>query len=407
MPERNWLTRDSLLLCLSAFFADMGYQAVSAIFPVFLVLELKQPAYIYGLLLAVSYGLGSFWSFVGGKLGDRYSKKVLSITGNLLIPLMSFSVLFGNVAAISSFFIFGWWGRYFRTPTRRAWLVEVTDPDFRAKVFGFLHALDIGGGIIAVAYSILLLLLNYPIKAIMLITSLPLFVSTFLLIPAGVTKHPNYEKVQNTELKGYDEENEKSNSRLFRLILISATLFGFSYYSFGFPIITVAESRAGELLAILSFGLYLSVSAVSGYVLGSARRLNPLSALWGLGYAIAAVSSAVLGISYLLRYSSPFYMLGAAGLGFATGAIETFEPVLVSLLGRSRSLSGRMGWLSSSRAIGLFVSNSMMGLLFQLSQFDSYMYAAITSLVAALILIYGSLTASVKAEREFEGSKDQ
>src|SRR5579875_3710576 len=102
-----------------------------------------------GLILGISYGAGSFWSFVGGKLGDLHSKKLLSIAGNLMIPLMSFSVLAGNIAIIALLFIFGWWGRYFRTPTRRAWLVEVTEPDYRAKVFGFLHALDIGGGIIA------------------------------------------------------------------------------------------------------------------------------------------------------------------------------------------------------------------------------------------------------------------
>jgi hypothetical protein len=144
MLKSRWLTRDSLYLCLSAFFADMGYQAVSAVFPVLLVIELKQPAYLLGLILGLSFGAGSFWSYVGGKLGDYHSKKLLSIAGNLMIPLMSFSILATNVVIIALLFIFGWWGRYFRTPTRRAWLVEVTEPAFRTKVFGFLHALDIG-----------------------------------------------------------------------------------------------------------------------------------------------------------------------------------------------------------------------------------------------------------------------
>src|SRR5579884_574902 len=379
MFKSRWLTRDSLYLCLSAFFADMGYQAVSAVFPVLLVIELRQPAYLLGLILGISYGAGSFWSFVGGKLGDLHSKKLLSIAGNLMIPLMSFSVLAGNIAIIALLFIFGWWGRYFRTPTRRAWLVEVTEPDYRAKVFGFLHALDIGGGIIAVTYSVAMILLGYSLKAVMLLTALPLFISTLFLVMAGTSKNRNYVQYETTHAEYLDKDFETARSRLFMLILISATLFGFSYYAFGFPIVTIAESSSGSLSAILSFGIYLSVSAMSGYL-------------------AAAISSAIIGISYGLHFTYLLYLLGAAGLGFATGAIETFEPVVISKLGSSSTLSGRMGWLSSSRAIGLFVSNAAMGFIFQFSQFGSYMYAALTSCAAAAILVY----AEVKSPRELK-----
>ena len=126
------MSRDVLLICFSAFFADMGYQAVTAVFPLLLVIELKEPAYVYGLLLALSYGVGSLFSLLGGRLGDKVSKKTLSIVGNLLIPLMSVSVIFPNVAVTGALFIFGWWARYFRTPSRRAWLVEVSNPAYRS-----------------------------------------------------------------------------------------------------------------------------------------------------------------------------------------------------------------------------------------------------------------------------------
>ena len=73
VPDSNpWLSRDALLISLSAFFADMGYQAVTAVFPLLIVAELNQPAYVYGLLLALAYGVGSLFALVGGKLGDRY-----------------------------------------------------------------------------------------------------------------------------------------------------------------------------------------------------------------------------------------------------------------------------------------------------------------------------------------------
>ena len=44
-----WLNRNVLFLSLSAFFADMGYQAVTAIFPLLIIIKLGEPAYDYGV----------------------------------------------------------------------------------------------------------------------------------------------------------------------------------------------------------------------------------------------------------------------------------------------------------------------------------------------------------------------
>jgi MFS family permease len=111
---------------------------------------------------------------------------------------------------------------------------------------------------------------------------------------------------------------------------------------------------------------------------------------------LAAVSSFVVGLSFALHYSLEIYYLGAAGLGFATGSVETFEPVLTSTLVKSSKLSGGMGWLSSSRAIGLFVSNIAVGVLFVISQFDSYLFAALTALIAGSILVVVELKTKVR-----------
>ena len=403
----NWLTRDVALLSFSAFFADMGYQAVTAVFPLLLIIELKEPAYVYGLLLALSYGVGSLFSLAGGKLGDRFSKKSLSLAGNLLIPLMSVSTLFPNIFSIGALFIFGWWARYFRTPARRAWLVEVSDPQYRSKIFGFLHALDVGGGMIAVIYSVILVLLNVPLSEIIVVTIIPLLVSSLCLVVARTRKHSAYveeqEKAaaQNSKNDSKEEvaqlaEIQRNNNFIFRAILISATLFGFSYYALGFPIVTVAESQGSAVLGIITFGIYLGVSALAGYSLGSLRGKRPFRTLWSLGYMLAAISSLIIGTSFALHYSLGIYYLGAAGLGFATGSVETFEPVLTSTLVKSSKLSSGMGWLSSTRALGLFVSNIVVGVLFVFSQFDSYLYAALTAFVAGAILLAIELKTKVR-----------
>jgi MFS family permease len=405
------------LISLSAFFADMGYQAVTAVFPILVIIELKEPPAVYGLLLALSYGVGSVFSLVGGRLGDKYNKKNLSLLGNLLIPLMSISALFPKIVLLGALFIFGWWARYFRTPSRRAWLVEVSNPDYRSKIFGFLHALDVGGGMIAVIYAIVLVLLKVPLSEIILLTMIPILVSSLCLVIAGTKKNELYLKKQREAEQGKGEQEkaqtsssddeskaseeelariERRNNFIFRAVLISATFFGFSYYALGFPIVTVAESQSSAVLGIITFGIYLGVSALAGFSLGSLRGKMPFRTLWTFGYVVAALSSLVIGVSFALHYSLAIYYIGAAGLGFATGSVETFEPALTSTLVKCSKLSGGMGWLSSSRAIGLFVSNISVGVLFTISQFDSYLYATITALIAGIILAFVELKTKVR-----------
>jgi MFS family permease len=242
-----------------------------------------------------------------------------------------------------------------------------------------------------------LVLLNVPLRNIIVITIIPLLVSSICLVVARTKKSDAFieqqQKInQNTNDPKREEQNrlveiEKKNNFIFRAILISATLFGFSYYALGFPIVTVAESQGSAVLGILTFGIYLGVSALAGYSLGSLRGKRPFRTLWSLGYMLAALASLTIGASFALHYSLGIYYLGAAGLGFATGSVETFEPVLTSTLVKSTKLSSGMGWLSSTRALGLFVSNIVMGVLFVFSQFDSYLYAALTAFVAGAILV--------------------
>lgn len=372
---------------------------MTAIFPLLIVIDLGQPAYVYGLLLALSYGVGSLFSLVGGRLGDRHGRKPIALLGNLLIPLMSVSVLFPDVLVIGALFILGWWARYFRTPARRAWLVEVSDPAQRSRIFGFLHALDVGGGMIAVVYSVIFVLVGVPLREIVLVTAIPLLVSSAALVLAGT--EPNKEFLAATSasdvgVKNQEDETEKTNRSVFRWMLLSATLFGFSYYALGFPIVTVAQSQGSAVLGIITFGIYLGVSAVAGYLLGSIRAKRPFRTLWSFGYLVAAASSFVIGLSYAFGFGLGVYYIGAAGLGFATGSVETFEPVLTSTLVKSKQLSTGMGWLSSSRAVGLFTSNIVMGALFTFSEFGSYLYAAATAFAAAMILLAVELRKKVR-----------
>lgn len=382
-PARR-MTRDALLLSFSAFFADLGYQGVAALFPLYVVFELHQPVYWYGIITGIAFGAGSFFAFVGGLAGDRFDKKYVAIAGNTFIPLMALSGLAHALWLSALLFILGWWARYFRTPARRALLVHVTPPQERGFAFGFLHALDIAGGMFSAFLALLFLSLHLAISTIILCAALPLIISTCILF--FVQRRTLYPV--ETPLREPGKAQAAADRALLVFLLTAATLYGFSFYNLGFPILTATSgsaTTAGYELGVLAFAIYLGISAVSGYALG-AMRLSPLRALWLLGYLPSALGSGLIGLSVLLHMNELAFYLFVAVLGLGMGAVETFEPTLVSSLVGSPTLSRGMGFLSISRSLGQFLSNVIMGILFSFSQSVPYFYAFASALFATLIL---------------------
>jgi MFS family permease len=379
------LNGDAYLLCFSAFFADLGYQGVAALFPFDIVFRLHAPVFAYGIVTAIAFGGGSFFSYIGGLAGDRFDRKYVAIAGNAFIPLMAFSGIAHGLRLAAVFFILGWWARYFRTPARRALLVNVTRPQERGMVFGFLHALDIGGGMLSALAALLFLALRIPISIIILFALLPLVISTGLLF-----------FVQRTELYPASTPRavaarDPGERALLIALLVSATLYGFSFYNLGFPILTATgghSTTAGYESGVLAFLIYLGVSAVSGYALG-AGRLSAVRSVWLIGYLPSAIGSGLIGLSELLHLQSTAFYISVAVLGFGMGGVETFEPTLVSsVVGQTRLARG-MGFLTVSRSIGQFLSNLIMGFLFSMSRSGPYFYASASALLAALV--FGSV----------------
>ncbi|MBW4051836.1 MAG: MFS transporter [Proteobacteria bacterium] len=381
MPAKR-LPHDAYLLCFSAFFADLGYQGVAALFPLYLVFQLHAPVYVYGIVTAIAFGGGSLVSYIGGLAGDRFDRKIIAIAGNSFIPLMAFAGLAHDLWSSAAFFILGWWARYFRTPARRALLVNVTPPEDRSMAFGVLHALDIGGGMLSAFLALLFLWLHAAVGTIILYAILPLVVSTGLLFfVKGAELHPGQTPRNEAGAGGPGERP------LLVALLVSATLYGFSFYNLGFPILTATGGHATTAAyqsGVLAFMTYLGISAVSGYALG-AGRLSAARSLWLLGYLPSALGSALIGVSELLHLNAAAFYLSVAVLGVGMGGVETFEPTLVSSVVGHTKLSRGMGFLTVSRSIGQFLSNLIMGALFSMSSSVPYFYAAGSALLATLV----------------------
>ncbi len=383
----KWISRDGLLLSLSAFFADLGYQGVSALYPLYLVLVLKQSPFTYGLITGLSFGIGSLFASFGGRLGDRFPKKLVIIAGNLGILLLAFSGLSRIIWISGLLFMTGWWFRYLRTPSRRALLVQVTQPQYRAKVFGFLHALDIGGGLLSIIIAVVLLLCHISVGHIIAFSAIPILISTLVILPVGSSELYPVETKAAAEPVNEEQAARQSHRRqtIFRAILTASALYGFSFYNLGFPVLSAAKRSGVMVDGLAAYGLYLAVSAISGWLLGSAN-MSGLRPLWKWGFIPSALASLSIAIDIYLHVGIWLFYAGIAVLGMGMGAVETYEPAMAATLGNTGTISSGMGSLSVARSLGQFGSNFIMGALFVLNQSYAYLFAAAAVGVAAIVL---------------------
>ncbi len=393
-----WRTRDVWAISLSAFFSDTGYQGVLAGFPLFLVLVLHQPVWELGLAMAIAYGGGTLMAFAGALLGDRIGHRRVAIGGNALIPLLSLSALWASPAAAIGLLCAGWWARNLRTPSRRVMLVEaVPRAEDRNAVFGFLHALDIGGGALAGAYVLIAVLEHVAFRWIFLGSVLPLAIATLTL-----TRCRTGRAAPAPRVSGGAGDPPSRPLPGARPLLAAAALFGFTSYSVGFPVLTTAQGSGQAGVGIGAFLLFNAVSAATGYLAGP--RLGTLIAdrfrdLGLLGYLVSVAGAVLLAVGYGARLSAAVLMLGVVALGFALGIVETVEPSLMSVLRPGRRAATGFGALTAARSVGLFLGNLIMGLLYGIGAGWAYGYAALVG-AAAVVIVLGAIPAAARADRQ-------
>jgi MFS family permease len=263
-------------------------------------------------------------------------------------------------------------------------LTEVTTGENRTKAFGFLHALDIGGGFVAASYTVLLLSAGLPFQTIFLITLVPLICSTITLsfVKAGGRPVAMAERPAAATPAG-----EPVQKKLYARILLATGLYGFASFSFGFPILTVYQRYHSDATAILAYVVFFGISALTGLLIGKVAKREVGFLAWG-GYLVGGVASILMAVIAATDQNAAFYFPVVALMGFSLGVIETLEPTIMSLIRTAKNTGGGMGALTATRSIGLFAANAMMGLLHHFGHgwIWAYGYVGLLGVAAALVL---------------------
>ncbi|MCL5789695.1 MAG: MFS transporter [Candidatus Thermoplasmatota archaeon] len=378
-PKFVKFPRNVYLIAFSAFFADLGYQIVVGGLSPFLVIVLGAPVWFYGLIEALNYGIGSIFSYFGGRLADRFGAKKVSIFGNSLIPLLSFTGFPASYIASGLLFSGGWWARNSRAASRRTMLVESTEEGNSRRAFGLLHGLDTAGGLIAAILLIFLFYLGYELRIIFLLSILPLIISTILLV---ITKPTERKK---REIK---DSNIKPFRSAYLGILAATALFGFSSYSIGFTILTGVQEFSSITRGLFVFPVFLASTSATGFLFSRIKAANEIRYLGITGYIVSALGSFTIFLVVAFHLPPLIYFLGPSLLGLGVGAIETFEPTIVARVVSSEKTGTGLGTLSSFRSIGLFTGNLVMGVLYLFSSSYSYAYSTVVALIGGITVLY-------------------
>jgi MFS family permease len=375
-------------IAFSAFFADLGYQAILAVFPLYLVLHLGAPVWVYGLSQALAYGPGAVFGYAGGRLAERYGRWTVAVIGNAFIPLMALTGLTTVPMLAVALLVVGWWARNLRSPPRRALLTEAVAPIHRGEAFGFLHALDVGGGMLAAAYAVLLLLGGIAYSTVLLVTILPLVVSTLVLlrVRAGRARPAPARRPTSPEAARDLRPTSSTERRLLSGILAATVLYGFASFSIGFPVLTTAHATGDAALGILVFLVSLGVSAGVGLFVGRIARRRVLLLALG-GYLVAAAGSALFALAAAVSAGIAVFLLAAAVLGAALGTVETWEPTLIARVSSPDRTDRNLGSLTAYRSVGLFAANLMLGVLALANAWVPYVYASVSALAATIVLV--------------------
>ena len=266
-------------------------------------------------------------------------------------------------------------------------------------MFGFLHALDIGGGALAGAYVLIAVIEHVEFSWIFLGSVLPLAIATFAL-----TRCTTGRAAARPVDAGHSEPQGAPVQRLpgATPLLAASALFGFTYYSVGFPVLTTAQNSASKAYGIGAFLLFNALSAATGYVVaprfgnGIAERFRDLGVL---GYLVSVSGAVLLAVGYAAHLSVAVLMVGVAALGFSLGVVTTVEPSLMSVLRPGRQAGRGFGSLSAARSVGLVLGNLVMGLLYGLGADWAYGYAAIMGM-AAVVIVLAAIPVARRADRQ-------
>jgi len=370
------LTRDIFLLGIISFFADASSETIMPVLP-FFIAALGGGGLALGAIAGIGDGIASLSKIFSGTFSDRMGKRKIFIASGYSLSA---------VAKISFPLSSQWWhlvflrgieriGKGVRGAPRDA-LIGDLYKERRGEAYGIHRALDTAGAVVGSFLAFFLFwLLKVEIKTILIIAAIIAF---FAIPPIFFVR----------EIKFIRKKEKGEISSGLKKFTAIASLFSFGNFSYMFLLWRIGGDFSYEKIsyAILAYALFNIVYASLAPYFGKLSDKIGRKIVIILGYI--AFTFLCFGFIFLPNFTGIlFYLLTillfmAYGIFFAL--VEGNQKAFVSDLSKYKGTG--QGIFQASIGMATIPANLIAGILWDTMPELTFLYGAILSLIAAILL---------------------
>jgi len=384
------LSKSAYVIFFARIITNMG----GFIWPLLTLILSRKIGYSASTIAWLSIAIGGLFlpaTIIGGKLADKYNRKKLIITFDIITVI--FFILAGLVepgTLMLVFFVIAGLFANMEYPAFEALIADVTKPKEREKVYslsylghnlGFMFGASIGG----------LLFENYLSLAFIIDGATTLLSTMLIIFFIKNVKIQNIEEEEENEYENNADINtssfdilKKRKSILIQLIIFMFSSFIYDQWSFVLPLYMedIFLDKGARYFGLISSFNGFVVIAFTPIVTHLLRKLNELPkiiigiTLYSLSYLII-IDTNIYFVFYIMMFS------------FTIGEI-------VNMLGSAPYISRRVpashrGRINSYRNIGYFIGGTggrvVMGYLIDnLSYNAAFIVLGIIGIIAAIVV---------------------
>ena len=352
--------RNVYMLGLVSFFTDFSSEMVFCLLPVYILGlpggTIASLGLVEGTAEAVSYALRAVSGFFSDKFRKRKPFILLGYAlSNIAKPLFAAAA---NVSQVMTIRVVERMGKGVRTSPRDALISASVPPGRRGEAFGLHRTLDQMGAIVGpLTATGVMVLLGWTVKDVFWLSLVP-GTAALVVIFLGVKEIVGDSTREFRFLEGLKEVAQGDFLRLLVIVaLFSLGAFNFSFILLNARLMGVGDPLIPVVYAVLNVAHTL-VALPAGKLSDRIGRAKTL----GIGYLVFVVSAALL---YISPKAVPSAYLIAAVYGVYMGVVETVQRALIPGYVEEAVLGTAYGVYYLVVGSAFFVSNTVVGLLWQ------------------------------------------
>ena len=374
------LSKNTVLLTLTSFFADISTEMLYPIFPVFLTQQLHASGGVVGLIEGIATATQNIVQGFSGWYADRIQRrKPIALLGYTLAalakPLIGFSPIWQT--ALGARFL-DRFGTGTRSAPRDGLIAASAKEESRGKAFGLEGIGDNLGAFVGPLVTVVLLVTLHPtLRTIFYLTCIPGFLAVFMIMLVKEGKPVD-------TLKRAVTVRFSSFSRAYWVYLAITFVIGMSMFSTSFLILRTKELGVPLTVTILIYAGFNLVAALASYPAGYLADL--LGRKWVFVVGLTTLLASYLGFALttnLLVLAVLFILYGVyQGMFRAVGKAMATDYVTPSL-----RASG-VGWYASVIGVSGLVASIVAGQLWdKLSHPSVFVFGILCATLGTIFLM--------------------